>query len=84
MWYNHLISLPNMTLSPGLLLVLLVTWPYHRTFRYFTLDPATKLAEDLDKSDSYLVHAINHWRISKDHEYDFVYNAVNLSISSLI
>lgn len=73
MWYEHLLSLDH---SLYAYLSLLVTWPYHRTLRYFTLDPAERLAKDLDREDADLENAVNHWRTVKTHECDFIIAAV--------
>lgn len=80
MWYTHIIPTSRMRFCE--ILPLLVTWPYHRTFRYFTLDPAARLEEDLvylDRANgaAELARTINHWISSKDHEWDFVSNAVS-------
>jgi hypothetical protein len=73
MWYDHLLSLENSLFG---FLSLLITWPYHRTFRYFTLDPATRLAKDLDSNEADLENAVNHWRSVKTHECEFIIAAV--------
>jgi hypothetical protein len=76
MWLKHILPVPRMSI--GQMLALLVTWPYHRSFVYFNLEPAAKLAEvsQRDRSRVELGQAIEHWRSNKDHEYDFVCNAV--------
>ena len=77
MWLEHLVSIPRM--SYGHILILFVTWPYHRSFRYFTLEPCNNLADDIEKKEPKdLPKAINHWCLSKKQEYDFVTNAVGI------
>lgn len=72
-WSDHIV--PS-KMALGQILVLFVTWPYHRTLRYYTLDPAEKLYDDWRSRAPELWKTVNHWRESKDHEYDFVCAAV--------
>ena len=74
MWHNHLIPLQDVSYSS---IGILVTWPYHRTLCYFTLDPAARLRRHLDTNGLDLAGAINHWRTIKATEYDFVCAAVS-------
>ena len=73
MWHDHL--LPFRELSYGSISIL-VTWPYHRTLRYFTLDPAARLSDDMHSNVDDLTGAINHWHLAKEMEFDFVRKAV--------
>ena len=72
MWHRHVLPFE---LSFGSIAIL-VTWPYHRTFRYFTLDPAARLADDLDSNVPDLSSAIDKWHFTKEMEFDFVRKAV--------
>lgn len=75
MWYEHLLPFREVSFST---LSIVVTWPYHRTLRFFTLDPAERLSRqnDLNFDESGLTVAINHWWKAKEEDLEFVSRAV--------
>ena len=73
MWHKHLLLLQGLSFGS---INILVTWPYHRTLRYFTLDPAARLSADLESNVPDLSPAINNWHVAKEMEFEFVRKAV--------
>ena len=73
MAYQHILPFQQFSRSS---LCIVVTWPYHRTLRYFTLAPAERLAKGLRREGDELDDAVKHWREVKATEYDFVGAAV--------
>jgi hypothetical protein len=73
-WYQHIQPMARLSYTS---LAIVFTWPYHRTLRYFTLEPAENLARCLSDPDlSKLATAAGHWKELKVLECTFVSKAV--------
>lgn len=72
---NHILPVSTLEWTS---VCLLMTWPYHRTLRYFTLMPAQRLAATWDKgTHAELQDELRHWTGLKSLELTFVSRAVS-------
>lgn len=61
-------------------LLWLGTWPYHRTLRFYTIDPIQEISKCGNNTD--LAKLIEQWRAGKDRELKFIKIAVSVQQSS--
>ncbi len=57
------------------LALFVVTWPYYRTLHQYTLNPIRAIAECRDELE--LARLVEHWRVGKENEMQFVRVAVS-------